>query len=303
MALLYARKEEKMSLTSLFVRTAFSRGDKKRDEGLSTPADIVRYDNIVYGKDPKCQSLDVYRPKKEEGKPLPVIVSVHGGGWVYGSKEVYQFYCMSLAQRGFAVVNFSYRLAPGSKFPAQLRDVNRVFRWVLKNEETYGFDRKHIFAVGDSAGAHLLGLYTCICTNPEYAAHYSFHTPKGFKPAAIALNCGVYQIQISKKKDLTTRLMRDLLPDKGTPLELEQINVLEHITEQFPPTYVMTAYADFVKEQAPLLVHRLEEKNVPHTLCLYGDEQNQLGHVFHCNIKTADARHCNDEECTFFLET
>ena len=38
----------------------------------------------------------------------PVIVSFHGGGWVYGDKNVYQFYCMELAKRGFAVVNYSY---------------------------------------------------------------------------------------------------------------------------------------------------------------------------------------------------
>ena len=63
----------------------------------------------------KWQKLDVYRQKDATGK-LPVIVSVHGGGWVYGDKERYQFYCMDLAERGFAVVNFSYRLAPEYKF-------------------------------------------------------------------------------------------------------------------------------------------------------------------------------------------
>lgn len=55
---------------------------------------------------------------------IPVIVSVHGGGWGYGDKERYQYYCMSLAQQGFAVVNFSYRLASKYKFPAPLEDTN-----------------------------------------------------------------------------------------------------------------------------------------------------------------------------------
>lgn len=96
-----------MSKASDFVRTNFKAGDDIRDAGLATPEDIIRYDDIVYGVDPKWQSLDVYRPKAAEGQKLPVIVSVHGGGWVYGDKERYQFYCMSLAQRGFAVVNFS----------------------------------------------------------------------------------------------------------------------------------------------------------------------------------------------------
>lgn len=102
-------------------------------------------------------SLDVYRPKATNiEEKLPVIVSVHGGGWVYGDKEGYQYYCMSLAQRGFAVVNFSYRLAPESKFPASIIDTNLVFGWILDHAEEYGFDTENIFAVGDSAGAHML---------------------------------------------------------------------------------------------------------------------------------------------------
>lgn len=96
------------------------------------------------------------------GRPLPAIVSVHGG-WVYGSKEVYQFYCMSLARRGFAVVNFSYRLAPKHKFPAPLEDANAVFHWVLAHAGEYGFDPERIFAVGDSAGANILRLYSAAC--------------------------------------------------------------------------------------------------------------------------------------------
>lgn len=87
------------------IRAEFAEGDNKRDAGLKTPENIVRYDDIIYGTESKWQKLDVYRPKDAMGK-LPVIVSVHGGGWVYGDKERYQFYCMDLAERGFAVVNF-----------------------------------------------------------------------------------------------------------------------------------------------------------------------------------------------------
>ena len=104
-----------MSITSIMVNYLFNQGDKKRDKGLQTPLDIERKDNLSYGPYGKSNLLDVYYLKENAGK-LPVIVNVHGGGWVYGTKEVYQFYCMSLAQRGFAVVNFNYRLAPARKF-------------------------------------------------------------------------------------------------------------------------------------------------------------------------------------------
>ena len=293
-----------MSQASDFVRTNFKDGDDIRDAGLTTPGDIVRCDDIIYGADPRWQSLDVYRPKAEEGKILPVIVSVHGGGWVYGDKERYQFYCMNLAQRGFAVVNFTYRLAPENKFPASLEDTNSVFTWVLDNADKYGFDKEHIFAVGDSAGAHNLGLYSSICTNPEYAAKYDFRPPEGFAPTAVALNCGAYVITLSKgpdgSDDLTQTLMGDLLPEKGSDEELELINVVNHVTPNYPPTFFMTCTGDFLKNQAPLMAEKLAEAEVPFMYRFYGDKDHVLGHVFHCNIRTEDAKLCNDEQCEFF---
>ena len=229
-----------MSITSMLVRAVFRRGDEKRDAGLTTPADIVRYDDVVYGPDRRRNVLDVYRPKGAGGK-LPVIVSVHGGAWVYGDKERYQYYCMSLAQHGFAVVNFTYRLAPKFKYPSQLEDTNSVFAWVLDNAERFGFDTEHVFGVGDSAGAHLLSLFCCLCTNPDYAAQYPFRAPAGFAPTAVALNCGVYEIRIGAKKDMAARLMADLLPDKGTEEELRRISPIHHVTAQFTGDGILTS--------------------------------------------------------------
>lgn len=288
-----------MSFTSFLLRTAFKRSDDKRDAGLSTPATIERFDDLRYGKDPKWNVLDVYRPKDAPGK-LPVIVSVHGGGWVYGDKERYQYYCMSLAEQGFAVLNFSYRLAPKFKFPAPLEDTNAVFRWLLDHAETYGLDSSRVFGVGDSAGAQLLGLYSCFCTSPAYAARFGFAPPAGFAPRAVALNCGVYEVKLGEKKDLTTRLMADYLPGKGTEEELALNSVLRNATGDFPPSFVMTCEGDFVAPQAPPLVERLQELGVPVEYHYYGDREHALGHVFHCNVRSVDAKRCNEEECAFF---
>ena len=58
--------------------------------------------DISYGSNAEWQKLDVYRPK-DAARRLPVLVSVHGGGWVYGDKGRYRFYAMDLSARGFAV--------------------------------------------------------------------------------------------------------------------------------------------------------------------------------------------------------
>ena len=139
-----------------------------------------------------------------------------------------------------------------------------------------------------------------IITVKEYADKYIFKVKDNFVPKAVALNCGVYQINMTDKKDLLTRLMYDLLPHKGNKGELYLINVLNHINNKFPPCFVMTAVEDFVKDQAPLLVDKLKENNIKYEYKIYGDDNNRLGHVFHCDIKTDDAKLCNKEECDFF---
>jgi len=270
------------------------KADSKRDFGLTTPPDINRFDNIIYAKDSKWQLLDVYRP--QNASSLPVIVSVHGGGWVYGDKDVYQHYCMNLAQRGFAVINFSYRLAPKHKYPAAIEDTNMVFEWLIKNASEYGFDTNNIFAVGDSAGAQILAVYACILTNHEYAKKYTFNTPKGLALSGIALNCGLYALENTPN----ISYFKDFLKGKGTPEELRMISAANFVTPAFPPSFVMTANGDELKAQAPFMVEVLKKNNVKHVFKEYGDDNNTLYHVFHCNIKSPDAKIANDDECDFF---
>lgn len=289
-----------MSVISDNIRKSFKEGDDKRDAGLTTPDFVERFDDILYGSDEKWQVLDVYRPKKSETKKHPVIVSVHGGGWVYGDKERYQYYCMSLVEHGFAVVNFTYRLAPEFKFPAAIEDLNLVLEWMAKNCEKYGLDIENVFAVGDSAGAHQLGLYAGIYTNEEYAAKYDFKVASEIKLKAICLNCGAYKVDMSNKESLDVALMADYLENKGNDEEMWMINVAEHVTEKYLPTLYMTCTGDFLKEQAPVLEKVLLEKNVPHEFHYFGDSDHELGHVFHLNIKSEIAHQCNKIECEYF---
>ncbi len=291
-----------MSQISDWVRENFGKSDAERDRGLTTPEDIVRFDNLLYGTDPKWQVLDVYRPAGMGDRVLPVIVSVHGGGWVYGDKDLYQFYCMSLAQRGFAVVNFTYRLAPEAKFPASLEDTNLVFAWVLAHAEQYGFDKSHVFAVGDSAGGHNLAMFTLLCTNPDYAEKFSFAPPKNFVPTAIALNCAALLLKISDAPEdaFFTGLMAEYLPQRGSEAEQDLIHTLDHITGTFPPVFLMTAEADLLKADAAAMSQKLLENNIPFVFRYYRDAQAQLGHVFHLDMRLDAARQCNDEECCFF---
>ncbi len=287
-----------MSLGSYLFRKMCTKSDTQRDSGLTTPAEIERYDDITYGSDPKWNVLDVYRPKASSGKKLPVIVSFHGGGWVYGDKGVYQYYCMDLAKRGFAVVNYSYRLAPKHRYPAPFEDTNEVFSWLMGNAEKFGLDTDNIFAVGDSAGATGIALYACILTSADYAEKFSFKPPAGLRIRGLALNCGIYDTE----HFCSVKTLKDYLPRHDKDKALSDLTVIKHVTPDFPPSFIMTANCDSLRSESPLLEKALKEKGVPCRYKEYGSDECKLFHVFHCNIKTAEAAEANDDECSFLRE-
>lgn len=298
-----------MSEYSDMIRKAFGDADKKRDAGLKTPADVKRFDNISYGSHPQWNLLDVYRPKKAKGK-LPVIAIIHGGAWVYGDKDVYQFYGMSLAQHGFAVVNLSYRLAPEYKYPADIEDICLAFKFIYANKDVYGFDTDNLFAVGDSAGAHLLTVFSNLVTNPGFRKAFKemfpkakLTLPKGMHLNAIALNCGKYDLGQDIDLDPNSKfLTKDLLPKGGTKKEMEFVNGVKYVTSKFPPAFVMTCPGDFLKTQGKYITDALNANDVPFCYRYYGNDKNPLHHVFHCNICLPEANKCNDDECAFFKE-
>jgi acetyl esterase/lipase len=99
--------------------------------------------------------LDLYLPKNVV-KPYPVIVWIHGGGWIGGSKE--NPTAAPMAQQGYAVVSINYRLSGQAIFPAQIHDCKAAIRWIRANAATYGFHSERIGAWGSSAGGHLVAM-------------------------------------------------------------------------------------------------------------------------------------------------
>ncbi len=283
-----------MSLMSFLMRRAFLKSDNKRDAGLTSPPDIERFNDIRYAPN-KEATLEIYYPKGTTGK-LPVIVSIHGGGYVYGSTNTYQFYGMNLAQRGFVFVNFNYRLAPRHKFPAPIEDTNHVMEWLIANADAYHVDLNNVFMVGDSAGGQLLSQYAAMVTNRSYADIMEIHPPKGFTLRAIGLNCGMYNIfdvfQGNTKSIMFDYFGRNYL-EHG-----EKINVLQYINACYPPTFLLSAPGDFLQKFQQPMCDLIKQRGGRAEYHCYGDENT--GHVFMCDLRNAYATKANDEECAFF---
>ena len=105
----------------------------------------------------RSQRLDLYLPQGI-GRPLPVIVWLHGGGWRFGDRKLGPNLSRYFAERGFAMVSIDYRLSEEATFPAQIHDVKAAIRWVRAIADRYGLDREHIGLWGSSSGGHLAAL-------------------------------------------------------------------------------------------------------------------------------------------------
>lgn len=271
--------------------------DYLRDRKIPLPAGVCQIRNLSYGKHGKWNILDIYYPENTH-VPLPTIVNFHGGGWVYGSKEIYRRYCMDLARRGFAVVNFNYRLAPKWKFPVPLQDANTVMEWVCAHADTYHLDTENIFLVGDSAGAQLACQYAAIATNPRYAALFDFTVPR-ITIRTVGLNCGLYDIQPADDHPVRGVLL-DYLGKHIDPND-KRLNIFTAINPTYPPAYITTAANDFLRAAAQPMCRFLTDKGITAQWKCYGTErQTNVAHVFHVNIRLPEATACNDDTCAFF---
>ncbi len=107
-----------------------------------------------YGNPKKNEILDVYRPKNTEEK-LPLILWVHGGAFITGSKEETVPYMVMLADRGFVTATINYQVAPDAQYPTPVLQTAKAYQFLLENAERFGIDPQRIFVGGDSAGAQI----------------------------------------------------------------------------------------------------------------------------------------------------
>lgn len=100
--------------------------------------------------------LDLYLPQTRSSRPLPVLIYIHGGGWLENSKES----CPGkiVARRGYALACINYRYSTQAVFPAQIHDVKNAVRWLRDRADRYNLDPDKFGAWGDSAGGHLSAL-------------------------------------------------------------------------------------------------------------------------------------------------
>ena len=131
-------------------------GHEAETKHLSGPGEPVAEVRELEIPAPSCAiPARLYRPRETDG-PLPLVVYLHGGGWMFGSIESFDTVVRALANRsGAIVVSVGYRLAPEAPFPAGLEDCLCAVRWLAANAAALGADPERMAIAGDSAGGNL----------------------------------------------------------------------------------------------------------------------------------------------------
>jgi triacylglycerol lipase len=140
--------------------------------------------------------LDVFEPETSTS-PLPVLIFVHGGGFVAGNKRTgdspfYDNIMLWAVKNGFVGVNMTYRLAPESPWPAGSEDIASTIEWITSNIAARGGDPARIYLMGHSAGAiHVAG----------YVSHPQLHKVEGGGITGAIMVSGIYDLTASPAGD------------------------------------------------------------------------------------------------------
>ena len=126
------------------------------------PKGTTIHGNISYNNDTlKKHLLDIYVPAEAKGK-VPLVVLIHGGGWIGNDKYADMGYMpntiAAILNSGMAVASIDYRFATEAVFPVILQDCNRAVSFLFDNADKYSLDKNNIALMGFSAGGHLASL-------------------------------------------------------------------------------------------------------------------------------------------------
>jgi len=221
--------------------------------------------DLPYGDHPKRNLLDIHRPTGGcEG--APVLIQVHGGGWVIGHKQQQGLPLMlRLARRGWVCVSINYRLAPKHRMPDQIIDLKRAIAWVRSNIANHGGDPSTIVITGGSAGGHLVSLAALTPglaafqpgfeeADTSVAACVPFYPPTDFTDR------NHIRGKFSSMKPFLARMVMPE-PQSVDPELWHAVSPINHVNPDAPPFFVIQGENDVLvwREETQAFVGRLRE--------------------------------------------
>ncbi|MDD6568949.1 MAG: alpha/beta hydrolase [Eubacteriales bacterium] len=258
-------------------------GDKSKHAKQNPPKDIELISDIPYIDDGNYyHKLDIMYPNSiSKGDQLPVIIDIHGGGWMYGDKGLNENYCRALADKGYVVFDINYRLVPDVNVNEQIKDVMSALKWIGENINNYPCDSDNIMLTGDSAGG-MLASYASVLLQSEELRNI-FET----ESADINLTALVLTSPVSYMKDggwfsIYTKPLWGKGYKNSKTYEYMDFDKILPFAKEMPPTYLITSSGDTLAQKQTVKLYNLLKKNgVSCELANYGKEYGKsLPHVF-----------------------
>lgn len=221
------------------------KSDKKRMATQTPPENVVKVKDIPYIDDGNpYHKFDVFYPEGKISKEgLPVIIDIHGGGWMYATKDLNEYYCMELAKKGYCVFSISYRLVPDVTVNEQIKDCTEALAFIRANMKDYPTNKKTVMLTGDSAGGQLALYSTILNNNPDAREIFgTVDTKLNIKcllltsPVTYAKSGGWFSIYTKKMwgKDYKTKSTYNYM----------DLNEIMELANDMPPTYFITSSGD-----------------------------------------------------------
>ncbi|MCH2185942.1 alpha/beta hydrolase [Myxococcota bacterium] len=232
---------------------------------------------------PVCDgvSADVVVP--EGDGPHPVLVYLHGGGWICGSPTSHRKLGYRFAEAGFLVLNIDYRMAPEHPFPTPFDDCVAALRWAHAECARYGGDPSRMAVGGDSAGGNLSAAAAAALQGDPACPKAALLIYGVFDFGAFddmpAMDGGEGAAASRETQDKMTELMvGSYLGNEGRKeLYLDSRVSPLHGASKLPPSHVVCGTADFLLPQAEALRQALVDSGVDHEY--FVDEGMPHGYV------------------------
>lgn len=236
----------------------------KTVNSISVEKDVVYNDTL-----PDVCTLDIYCPPLKGRDKYPVLVDVHGGGWITGDKYWRRGLNRAFADMGLCVISPNYGLSPRFKYPECVKHLFACFKWICDHAEERRLDLDNVLITGDSAGGQLACLVLAIQNNAEVKARIgAVDSPLRFKGGMLV--CGAYDPDSMAKNILSNKLFLEMTGYGRKHLrefkDYDLMNPVNFVDKDFPAD-VMVAYGRFdafVGGNEKILFKRLNELGIPY---------------------------------------
>lgn len=236
----------------------------KTVNSISVERDVV-YDDAL----PDVCTLDIYCPPLKGRDKYPVLVDVHGGGWITGDKHWRRGLNRAFADMGLCVISPNYGLSPRFKYPECVKHLFACFKWICDHAEERRLDLDNVLITGDSAGGQLACLVLAIQNNAEVKTRIgAVDSPLRFKGGMLV--CGAYDPDSMAKNILSNKLFLEMTGYGRKHLrefkDYDLMNPVNFVDKDFPAD-VMVAYGRFdafVGGNEKILFKRLNELGIPY---------------------------------------